>query len=118
MGQYLTRVPRMRGNRSEQFSMDHQGWGGRPGVYGQSIGPWGSLGRAGTGGLFLQARGRARGRQRTYTASPKGPNGTEIYLQVAVEGSGQMASMWEAMCRPLLPQLAQSFANELKEKKK
>ena len=50
----------------------------------------------------------------SYTAVSKGPNETEVNLKVYVEGSGQMAPMWEAMCRPLLPQLAKSFSNELK----
>jgi len=49
-----------------------------------------------------------------YVASNKGQNETEVCLQVFVEGSGQMAPMWEAMCRPLLPQLAKTFANSLK----
>jgi len=50
----------------------------------------------------------------SYTAMQKGPDETEVTLQLAVEGSGQMAPMWEAMCRPLLPQLAKSFGNDLK----
>jgi carbon monoxide dehydrogenase subunit G len=50
----------------------------------------------------------------TYTATSKGPQQTEIVLQVRVEGSGQMAPMWEAMGRPLLPQLAKAFAGQLK----
>ena len=50
-----------------------------------------------------------------YTASPQGANATEIKLFVQVEGSGQMAPMWEAMSRPLLPQMAKSFAGKLKE---
>ena len=39
---------------------------------------------------------------------------TDIRLHVIVKGSGQMAPMWEAMCKPLLPQLAKSFSDELK----
>ena len=39
---------------------------------------------------------------------------TTVVLEVFVEGSGNMAPMWEAMCRPLLPQLAKTFANALK----
>lgn len=50
----------------------------------------------------------------TYTARPVGPNQTEIALQVRVEGGGPMAPMWEAMGKPLLPQLARGFANQLK----
>lgn len=50
----------------------------------------------------------------SYSAMQMGPRETEVTLAVAVEGSGQMAPMWEAMCRPLLPQLARSFSNELK----
>jgi len=49
-----------------------------------------------------------------YLAARKGPRTTEITLQVRVQGSGPMAPMWEAMSRPLLPQLAQSFASKLK----
>ena len=49
-----------------------------------------------------------------YTASAKGPSATEIALQVQVRGSGPMAPMWEAMGRPLLPQLAKAFADQLK----
>lgn len=50
----------------------------------------------------------------SYTAIARGPNETEVSLKVFVQGSGQMAPMWEAMCRPLLPQLAKAFSNELK----
>jgi hypothetical protein len=35
-------------------------------------------------------------------------------LIVRVEGSGPMAAMWEAISKPLLPQLAKSFAVQLK----
>ena len=38
---------------------------------------------------------------------------TEIRLSLVVEGSGQMAPMWEAMCRPLLPSMASTFAGRL-----
>jgi len=41
-------------------------------------------------------------------------DGTEVTLRVRVAGSGPMAPMWEAMSRPLLPQLAKSFAGSLK----
>ncbi len=50
----------------------------------------------------------------SYTASRKSDIETEVGLQVQVEGSGQMAAMWEAMCRPLLPQMAKTFSSRLK----
>lgn len=50
----------------------------------------------------------------SYIASVASANETEITLQVRVEGSGSMAPMWEAMSRPLLPQLAKAFAGKLK----
>lgn len=51
----------------------------------------------------------------TYDAKPVGANQTEIDLKVRVEGGGPMAPMWEAMGRPLLPQLAKGFAGQLKD---
>jgi len=39
--------------------------------------------------------------------------GTELTLGLRVEGGGPMAPMWEAMGRPLLPQLARGFAEQL-----
>jgi carbon monoxide dehydrogenase subunit G len=50
----------------------------------------------------------------SYTAKGQGHNATEINLLVKVEGSGQMAPMWEAMCKPLLPQMAKVFSGKLK----
>lgn len=50
----------------------------------------------------------------SYYATRKGPQQTEVTLHVRVEGSGPMAPMWEAMGRPLLPQLAKGFAGQLK----
>lgn len=50
----------------------------------------------------------------SYTAIAKGTRQTEISLKVRVVGSGPMAPMWEAVSRPLLPQLAKSFAGQLK----
>jgi carbon monoxide dehydrogenase subunit G len=50
----------------------------------------------------------------SYRATEKGPRQTGVELQVRVEGSGPMAPMWEAMGRPLLPQLAKGFAAQLK----
>ena len=35
-------------------------------------------------------------------------------MKVRVQGSGPMSPMWEAMSKPLLPQLAKSFAGKLK----
>ena len=52
----------------------------------------------------------------TYSANTTGKNQTEITLKVWVEGSGPMAPMWEAMGKPLLPQFARTFADELKNK--
>lgn len=49
-----------------------------------------------------------------YIASKKSVHETEITLKVCVEGSGSMAPMWEAMSKPLLPQLAKSFSGKLK----
>ena len=49
-----------------------------------------------------------------YFAARKGPLQTEVTLDVRVEGGGPMAPMWEAMGRPLLPQLARAFADQLK----
>ncbi|WP_317932247.1 SRPBCC family protein [Halioxenophilus sp. WMMB6] len=49
-----------------------------------------------------------------YRAVAIDKNSTEITLQIKVEGSGQMAPMWEAMSKPLLPQMAKSFAGKLK----
>ena len=52
----------------------------------------------------------------SYHATAKGPAETEVVLEVRVEGSGPMAPMWEAMGRPLLPQLAKGFAGQLRDK--
>ena len=49
-----------------------------------------------------------------YIASRKTAHETDVTLRVRVQGSGPVAPMWEAMCRPLLPQLARSFAEQLK----
>ena len=49
-----------------------------------------------------------------YIASRKGAHEAEVILRVRVEGTGSMAPLWEAMSRPLLPQLAKSFAGQLK----
>jgi carbon monoxide dehydrogenase subunit G len=50
----------------------------------------------------------------SYVATRKSAQETEITMSVRVEGSGKMAPMWEALCRPLLPQLAKTFAGRLK----
>lgn len=50
----------------------------------------------------------------SYLAVQKGAGETEITLSLRVEGSGPMAPMWEAVGRPLLPQLAKMFAGKLK----
>ena len=50
----------------------------------------------------------------TYAACRKSTLETEVTFRVRVEGSGPLAPMWEAMCRPLLPKLARSFAGKLK----
>lgn len=52
----------------------------------------------------------------TYHATALGPRETQVQLQVRVEGSGPMAPMWEAMGRPLLPQLAKAFAGQLRDR--
>jgi len=49
----------------------------------------------------------------SYQAVANGSSATGVALQVVVQGSGQMAPMWEAMCKPLLPTLARSFAEAL-----
>ena len=50
----------------------------------------------------------------SYTASRTSDRQTDVVLQVRVQGGGPMAPMWEAMGRPLLPQLAKGFADQLK----
>jgi ketosteroid isomerase-like protein/carbon monoxide dehydrogenase subunit G len=50
----------------------------------------------------------------SYRAERKGSRETGISLRVRVEGSGPMAPMWEAVSKPLLPQLAKAFAGQLK----
>ena len=51
----------------------------------------------------------------SYNAVRTPTHQTEVSFKVRVEGSGAMAPMWEAICRPLLPQLAKSFAGRLKD---
>lgn len=50
----------------------------------------------------------------SYCAVSRSDNTTEAFLSVRVQGSGPMAPMWEAVSKPLLPTLAQSFAAKLK----
>lgn len=49
-----------------------------------------------------------------YRAVEKSAVETEVTLALRVEGSGPMAPMWEAVSKPLLPQLAGTFAAKLK----
>ena len=51
----------------------------------------------------------------TYKARPRPEGGTEIALEVTINGQGPMAPAWEAMATPLLPKLAKGFAEKLKE---
>lgn len=50
----------------------------------------------------------------TYLAARKSAGETDVTLKVRVEGGGPLAPMWEAMGKPLLPQLAKSFGEQLK----
>ena len=50
----------------------------------------------------------------SYCATPQGTDATVIQLRLNVSGSGQMAPMWEAMSKPLLPQMAKTFSSKLK----
>lgn len=50
----------------------------------------------------------------SYTAARKSDVETEVGLKMRIEGGGQMAAMWEAVCKPLLPQMAKSFSGKLK----
>jgi carbon monoxide dehydrogenase subunit G len=52
----------------------------------------------------------------SYHATATDAGETEVRLNVRVEGSGPMAPMWEAMGKPLLPQLAKGFAGQLRDK--
>jgi carbon monoxide dehydrogenase subunit G len=51
----------------------------------------------------------------SYRAEKLTDNSTDIKLQMRVVGSGQMAPMWEAMSKPLLPQMAKAFSSRLKD---
>jgi carbon monoxide dehydrogenase subunit G len=52
----------------------------------------------------------------SYYATETERNETEVKLHVQVSGSGPMAPMWEAMGKPLLPQLAKGFAEQLRDR--
>lgn len=49
-----------------------------------------------------------------YIASKTGSHATDVRLQLRVEGSGPMAPMWEAVCKPLFNPLAGAFTEKLK----
>jgi len=49
-----------------------------------------------------------------FRAKQLGSAETEISMGVQVIGTGAMAPMWEAVSKPLLPQLAKAFASSLK----
>jgi len=61
-----------------------------------------------------QLEGDPVGGSGAYIASRKAAHETEVTLRVRVAGSGQMAPLWEAMSKPLLPKLAKAFAAQLK----
>jgi carbon monoxide dehydrogenase subunit G len=50
----------------------------------------------------------------SYTATPETDRHTKVTMTVRVHGSGPMAPLWEALSRPLLPQMAKAFAGQLK----
>jgi hypothetical protein len=50
----------------------------------------------------------------SYVARALSENTTELVLNLQVHGSGPMAPIWEAMGRPLLPQLLRTFCQKLK----
>ena len=50
----------------------------------------------------------------SFNATPNSDRETGVSLSLTVEGRGQMAPMWEAMSKPLLPQMASSFAERLR----
>lgn len=50
----------------------------------------------------------------SYRAIAQSDDSSEIRFHVVVEGSGSMAPMWEAVSKPLLPQMAKTFATKLK----
>ncbi len=50
----------------------------------------------------------------SYTATATDAGATTVHLALEVAGTGSMAPMWEAMSKPLLPQLAKTFSGRLK----
>lgn len=50
----------------------------------------------------------------SYLASRNASGHTDIKLRLRVEGSGPMAPMWEAVCKPLFHPLASTFTDKLK----
>jgi len=50
----------------------------------------------------------------SYIAAKQGAGSTQVTLKLQVQGSGPMAPMWEAVGRPLLPQMAKMFSGKLK----
>ena len=51
----------------------------------------------------------------SYIATKSTQSSTELVLTLHVEGDGPMAPIWEAMSRPLLPQMIRSFCEKLKK---
>ena len=49
-----------------------------------------------------------------YLATANENGSTDVCLQLSVEGSGPMAPMWEAVCKPLFHPLAETFTTKLK----
>jgi carbon monoxide dehydrogenase subunit G len=50
----------------------------------------------------------------SFNASEVAAGSTEIALELSISGSGSMANMMEAMARPVLPKLGQTFCTRLK----
>ncbi|HMO69407.1 MAG TPA: SRPBCC family protein [Novosphingobium sp.] len=52
----------------------------------------------------------------SYLATQAGRGQTAMTLKVRIIGSGPLAPMWEAMCGPVLPRFARTFAEQLKDR--
>ena len=52
----------------------------------------------------------------TYHARVRDDGGTDLVLNIKINGQGPMAPAWEALARPILPKLAGGFAETLKAK--
>lgn len=50
----------------------------------------------------------------SYTASAENPERTDVDLTIRINGQGQLAPMWEAMGRLMLPKMIRGFAQSLK----